>query len=265
MIFDLFEGALKRLWPHGDSLVAGFVEGIVASAPSISQTRDSNLVIARAMAHFSEECGAGLKLQKNKNYSTWMERQILLKMWRSRGRHRALPRVRGVDDQHLSGRCLARRNELLALRWSDLNVDRKTLRIERALEHTKKFGIRIKPPKIKRGFRMIDLDDATIAVLLDEKEQHLRMAAGVPDGADVDLSLIRLPEDALMFPAISVSFTMPRHPRNFSRDFAERVDLLLAQARKADLPGFSRIRFHDLRGIHSTALLDAGIPVHAVA
>jgi integrase len=29
--------------------------------------------------------------------------------------------------------------------------------------------------------------------------------------------------------------------------------------------GFGRTRFHDLRGIHSTALLDAGIPVHTVA
>jgi len=29
--------------------------------------------------------------------------------------------------------------------------------------------------------------------------------------------------------------------------------------------GFGRTRFHDLRGIHATALLDAGIPVHTVA
>ncbi len=29
--------------------------------------------------------------------------------------------------------------------------------------------------------------------------------------------------------------------------------------------GFGKTRFHDLRGIHSTALLDAGIPVHTVA
>jgi integrase len=155
----------------------------------------------------------------------------------------------------LAAATAARRNELLALRWSDLDVVKKTLRIERALEQTKKFGIRIKPPKTKRGFRTIDLDDATIALLLKEKERHLRLAAGVPDGAEVDLSLIRLPDTALMFPAISVSFTTPRHPRNFSRDFADRAELL----------GFGKTRFHDLRGIHSTALLDAGIPVHTVA
>jgi hypothetical protein len=64
-----------------------------------------------------------------------------------------------------------------------------------------------------------------------------------------------LPQDALMFPAISVSFSTPRHPRNFSRDFHDQAQLL----------GFKKTRFHGLRGIHSTALLDAGIPVHTVA
>lgn len=155
----------------------------------------------------------------------------------------------------------ARRNELLALRWSDLDVEKKSLRIERALEQTKKFKIRIKPPKTKRGLRTIDLDDATIAILLKQKERHLRIVAGIPkDAGTVDLSLVRLPGAALMFPALfgpgrGVSFTTPRDPRNFSREFAERAGPL----------GFGKTRFHDLRGIHSTALLDAGIPVHTVA
>jgi integrase len=41
----------------------------------------------------------------------------------------------------------ARRNEILALRWSDLDPQKKVLRIERALEETKAHGIRIKGPK----------------------------------------------------------------------------------------------------------------------
>lgn len=158
----------------------------------------------------------------------------------------------------------ARRNELLALRWADLDADNKTLRIERALEQTKKFGIRIKPPKTKRGLRTIDLDDGTIAVLLREKERQQRLCAGIPDDAEVDPSLIRLPHDALMFPALSVSFTTPRHPRNFSRDFADRIARLSEERAKHNLPGLTA-RFHDLRGIHATALLDAGVPLHTVA
>jgi len=154
----------------------------------------------------------------------------------------------------------ARRNELLALRWHDLDTGKKTLRIERAWEQTKKFGLRLKPPKTKRGLRTISLDAATIIRLISEKERHQRIQAGIPDGADVDLSLIRLPSGALMFPAapekgMEFDVKAPRNPTNFSKEFARRANLL----------GFGRTRFHDLRGIHATALLDAGIPVHTVA
>jgi integrase len=154
----------------------------------------------------------------------------------------------------------ARRNEILALRWTDLDTEKRTLRIERTWEPTKKFGLRLKPPKTARGLRTIDLDDGTIAILLREREAHQRLAAGVPEGSDVDLSLVRLPAAALMFPnppapGESFSFTAPRVPRSVTQAFARRAETL----------GFGRTRFHDLRGIHSTALLDAGIPVHRVA
>ena len=104
------------------------------------------------------------------------------------------------------------------------------------------------------------MDDATIALLLKHRERLLRLAAGVPDDTTVDLSLVRLPPTALMFPALfgprrEVSFTAPKEPCNFSRQFADRADKL----------GFGKTRFHDLRGIHGTALLDAGVPVHTVA
>lgn len=154
----------------------------------------------------------------------------------------------------------ARRNEILALRWTDLDIEKKTLRIERAWEPTKKFGLRLKPPKTARGLRTIDLDDATVSLLIGLRETYQRLSAGLPDGADVDLSLIRLPAAALMFPnppepGQDFSFTKPRVPRSVSQAFARRADAI----------GFGRIRLHDLRGVHSTALLDAGIPVHTVA
>jgi integrase len=93
-----------------------------------------------------------------------------------------------------------RRNEALALRWGDLNAVAKTLRIERALEETKKFGLRLKGPKKDAHKRTITIDDDLIAVLVAEREKHQRIIAGIPDGAAVDLSLIKLPDDALIFP-----------------------------------------------------------------
>ena len=88
--------------------------------------------------------------------------------------------------------------------------------------------------------------------------KYLRLKAGVPDGAAVDLSLVKLPADTLMFPSpadVEISLTRPRDARAVSRNFRTR-------ARK---PGFARFRFHDLRGTHETLLLDAGVPVHVVA
>lgn len=149
----------------------------------------------------------------------------------------------------------ARRNEVLAFRWSDLDVEKKTLRVERALDFTKKFGIGLKPPKTMRGLRTIALDDATVAMLVNEREKYQRLHAGVADGVDVDLSLIRLPDDALIFPNDPAAGAVPRNPRNFSKEFARRAVLL----------GFPDLRFHDLRGTHATLLLDRGVPVHVVA
>lgn len=147
-----------------------------------------------------------------------------------------------------------RRNELLAFRWADFDEAQKTLKVDRALEVTKKFGVRFKPPKTWRGLRTIALDDATVAILVAERETHQRLIAGVPDGADVDLSLVRLPDDALIFPALP-ELTKPRDPGAFSKQFRRAADAL----------GFDGFEFHHLRETHSTLLLDNGVPVHVVA
>jgi integrase len=153
----------------------------------------------------------------------------------------------------------ARRNEVLALRWSDLDVSARTLRIERAIDMTSLHGLGIKGPKTERGKRTITIDGGLVALLVAERERHLRIAAGVPDGVAVDLSLVRLPEGTLMFPGPPVrgefSFTALREPRHVTGQFV----------RKAAKLGFPGLRLHDLRGTHETLLLDAGVPVHVVA
>ena len=152
----------------------------------------------------------------------------------------------------------ARRNEMLAFRWSDFDAAKKTIRVERALEVTKKFGIRYKPPKTWRGLRTIALDDGSASLLLKQRETHQRLLAGLPDGAEVDLTLIR--DDAPIFPnppARGKDFALdsPRDPHTFSKQF-------MKHARKI---GFAGFKFHHLRGTHATLLLDKGVPVHTVA
>src|SRR5262245_59450052 len=85
---------------------------------------------------------------------------------------------------------------------------------------------------------------------------HLRLAAAIPDGVTVNLGLIKLPDEALMFPNLydELRFAKPRHaghPRQAFERWARRL--------------FPGIRLHDLRGSHETALLDSGVPVHVVA
>jgi len=152
----------------------------------------------------------------------------------------------------------ARRNEILALRWIDLDVGEKTLRIERAMDETKAAGRRLKEPKTRRGTRTIQIDDDLVALLVAEREKYLRIKAGVPERARVDLSLVKLPADALMFPSRvgeEFDFARLRDAHAITRQFVRR-------ARKL---GFAGLRFHDLRGTHETMLLDAGVPVHVVA
>jgi integrase len=150
----------------------------------------------------------------------------------------------------------ARLGELLALQWSDLNPETRELRIERAIETTNRYRRVVKEPKSKRGRRTIVISDDLLQLLLRERDKYLRLVAGVPDGADVDLSLVRLPERALMFPATapSIDMTRLRNPKSLTQETRKKFREL----------GFS-IRFHDLRASHGTALLDNGVPVHVVA
>src|SRR6202162_861975 len=62
--------------------------------------------------------------------------------------------------------------EALALKWSDFDRTNKKLRIERALEYTKKYGLRFKVPKSERGKRTIVLDDFLVELLARMREQY---------------------------------------------------------------------------------------------
>jgi putative chitinase len=62
---------MRRRWPYGDQHVPQLLEGIVATSASVfaKYGLSSPLVVAHAMAQFSEECGQGLEMLENMNYS----------------------------------------------------------------------------------------------------------------------------------------------------------------------------------------------------
>jgi putative chitinase len=79
---DLLPAAvLDKLWPNGDQHVPGLCAGIIAAAPTVFQKYGltSSLLVAHAMAQFSEECGAGLEMVENDNFTA----EQLVRLWPS--------------------------------------------------------------------------------------------------------------------------------------------------------------------------------------
>jgi putative chitinase len=66
---------MRRRWPAGNQHVPGLMEGIVSSAPEvldrygIMKAAQPALVVAHMMGQFSEECGQGLEMIENLNYT----------------------------------------------------------------------------------------------------------------------------------------------------------------------------------------------------
>jgi len=59
----------------------------------------------------------------------------------------------------------ARRGEICALRWSNIDLDRQTVRIERSVSATKEHGVFIKTTKTDR-FRLVSLTDQATQSLI---------------------------------------------------------------------------------------------------
>jgi integrase len=155
-----------------------------------------------------------------------------------------------------------RRNEVLALRWADIDLEKTdegkpapTIDVTRSIEETKAFGRFVKAPKNARGIRNIIIDPYLARRLREYRDQIRRMIAGVPAEADVDLTMVKIPTETLLFPGGDLTdLTRLRDAPAVTRVFTRHAKRL----------GFT-MRFHDLRASHLTLLLDKGEPVHVVA
>lgn len=130
-----------------------------------------------------------------------------------------------------------REGELLALRWRDVDLERKTLSVRATLYHTKEDGYILSSPKTKRSQRQIALSALALAALRRHRlRQDLERLAS-PEWADLDFvfpNTVGKPMDAMNL--LHHQF----HP-------------LLKRA------GLPRIRFHDLRHTAATLLLGRGV------
>lgn len=133
-----------------------------------------------------------------------------------------------------------RQGEIMGLRWSDLDLEIGTARVERSLEETKANGLRYKLPKSKNGVRTISLPSSVTRMLRahwkQRAEQRLSLGLGKPD------------TEALVFCDHEGGPIRPSRVSGAWRD--------VVVSRK--LP---RIRFHDLRHTHASALISSGLDV----
>jgi putative chitinase len=98
---------MRRMWPHGNQHVPKLIEGIAENAGAVftKYKMNSPLLIAHAMAQFSEECGCGLEMEENMNYSATRLRQVFpthFPTWAMAERYAGNPRM--IADVAYGGR-----------------------------------------------------------------------------------------------------------------------------------------------------------------
>ena len=136
----------------------------------------------------------------------------------------------------------ARRGEVCALRWSDVDLDAGTLTIRRSLAAV--VGGPIEKDTKTHASRRIALDKATVEVLAAHREQAKERASIGGFAFDRGAFVFTGPDGAA-----------PVHPDAVTSAFRRLCNRL----------GLHGVRLHDLRHLHATQLLAAGVPVRTVS
>jgi integrase len=158
-----------------------------------------------------------------------------------------LERLRGRPFYMLASLALAtgmRRNEMLALRWQDIDLDAGRLTVEQALEQTAAHGIRVKAPKTRHGRRTISLPVHIVTELRQHwrEQQELRLAMGLGKAPD-DTPVFATPDGGYM------------NQGTVTRQWTEQVAAI-------GMPG---VKLHSLRHTHASMLIAGGVDVLTVS
>ena len=155
---------------------------------------------------------------------------------------------------HLAAYTGARRGELLNLRWEHVDLDRAEVRIAGSAAVI--GGQRVEGTTKGGRSRMVSIDPRTVQVLKDHRERQAteRLTVGPQWRGDSDDYVFTSAWGEPVHPD-TVSSLMPvLINRHNERQRSEKAGKRLPAA-----------RLHDLRHVHATTLLRAGVPVHVVA
>lgn len=174
-----------------------------------------------------------LKATRRPEARSWTEDQ-LQQFLRAANGHRFFPLL------WLTAMTGMRRNEVLGLKWDDIDLKRQRLSLNRGLVAVG-YEVHQTRGKTRNARRPIDLDPTTLSIL--EAWQALQQAEADATGVELD-GWVFTDGDG-----------QPIHPHAITPAF-ERI------ARRAGVPV---IRLHELRHTHGTLLIKAGVPVKVVS
>ncbi|MBM3133063.1 MAG: site-specific integrase, partial [Chloroflexi bacterium] len=154
--------------------------------------------------------------------------------------HRLLDATAGSTYGHIFHLAIftgVRRGELLALRWSDVDLQSKTLSVNQALSSITGKGVIAGDPKTRNSRRLVSLPPSAIGLIRSLKARQMEQyeAAG-----------LAWDESRFVF---CNSDGGPMSPDTITHAFKRIASKL----------GLSKVRFHDLRHSHATLMLKAGV------
>ena len=136
----------------------------------------------------------------------------------------------------------ARRGEVLAVKWSDVDLGGKSVTIRRSLAETRSAGRFFKEPKNGKA-RTIALPGPLVAILADHQERQQQERKALGDAYK---------DDDLVFARPDGSFARPWNYAAAVKDLAKRA-------------GVKPISLHDLRDTHASLLAANGVPLEVVS
>lgn len=228
------------------TLTAGHIQGAYARALEAGLTSTTVLQVHRILKHaladavkwrfiaYNPAAGVDAPRKRPVELTVLDEPDSVRVLLASRGTRLHLPIVLAVA----SG---ARRGEILAIRWSDVDLDRGSVTITRSIEATRD-GLAFKSPKSARGIRVLPLPAFAVSVLQQHREEQ--------EATHALLGLTLGPESLV----VAHPDGQPIHPDRLTRQFSDFLQ-------RTGLPD---IRLHDLRHGHCCHLLRAGVPINVV-
>ncbi|KXA12068.1 tyrosine-type recombinase/integrase [Clostridium perfringens] len=143
-----------------------------------------------------------------------------------------------------------RLGEILALRWTDINLKEKYININKALKSTyiidnkgnREFTVIEQPPKTKNSIRTVPLNNNLIDLLLEHRKKQM-----IERDSNIDIYF----DNNLVFSTPQGNYLSESNVRKSFKRILKKCNL-------------NDFRFHDLRHTFATRLFENGIPPKTV-